>query len=357
MTSTDQAFIRAYRRDAARASTPAPTAPRTKRQPSAISAAFQTSVEYVGAEYPTDSLALPALPIDQMSLDDRSVTVVGSLPSLPKKAIPTPRQKGSIGRRPLSSFVNRKVADHPHADRSHVDQAHSIPKAAPALAQSEFNPQTTIAAFRWPSVCRAVWQRSALEYQRVAELLLTASTKQKRLVGVTGLRPGDGCTTTLLCLAAAVAGRDRRVLLLDANFHSPQLAVQLGVAPDTGWQDVLAHGIDLEEAVIRAQGDRVDLLPLDVHNLAAAELVLSLQPSITAGVLRHAYDVVLMDLGAILAPSSFATAVHLLRNMRIDSALLVADRRHSDQSDLSMASELLKENGCEPIGIIENRAA
>ena len=71
----------------------------------------------------------------------------------------------------------------------------------------------------------------------------------------------------------------------------------------------------------------------------------------------HRPAVVLLDLGAILAPSSFATTVHLLRNMSIDSALLVADRRHSGQSDLSMASELLKENGCQPLGIIENRAA
>ena len=147
------------------------------------------------------------------------------------------------------------------------------------------------------------------------------------------------------------------MILLDANFRSPQFAVQLGVAPDTGWQDVLARGLSVEEAVIHAQSDCVDLLPLDARNLDGPQLAAGVQPSITAGVLRYAYDVVLLDLGAILAPSSFATTVHLLRNMSIDSALLVADRRHSDQSDLSMASELLKENGCQPLGIIENRAA
>jgi hypothetical protein len=37
--------------------------------------------------------------------------------------------------------------------------------------------------------------------------------------------------------------------------------------------------------------------------------------------------------------------------------LLVADRRQTDQSDLAMAAELLQEHGCEPLGMIENRAA
>jgi Mrp family chromosome partitioning ATPase len=43
--------------------------------------------------------------------------------------------------------------------------------------------------------------------------------------------------------------------------------------------------------------------------------------------------------------------------MQIDGALLVADRRRSDKSDLAMAADLLNEHGCEPLGIIENRAA
>jgi Mrp family chromosome partitioning ATPase len=366
MTNTDQAFIRAYRRDAARAATQAPIAARTARQPSVLPAAFRTSVEFVGAEYPTSSAALRSIPIDEAVLPDDAVAIVGALPPLassikvPSKLAPTKKKnpsniprEGSIGRRPLSSFVNRAAADHATSDRSSADQS----PAAPSHADPEFAPQTNIAAFRWPSVCRAAWQRSAAEYQRVAELVLRQSAAEKRLVGIAGLRPGDGCTTTLLCLAAAVAGPDRRVILLDANFRSPQLAAQLGVAPDTGWQDVLARGLGVEEAVIRAQGDRVDLLPLDVRNVDGPQLAAGLQPSITAGVLRYAYDVVLLDLGAILAPSSFATTVHLLRNMSIDSALLVADRRRSDQSDLTMASELLKENGCQPLGIIENRAA
>jgi Mrp family chromosome partitioning ATPase len=349
MTNTDQAFIKAYRRDAARASTPAPTSSKAfgsrlsavrqilaaaSQQPAAeprASAPWQTSVEFVGPEYLANADLSSLMPLPAIEIE---------VPRVPTRM---PAQDPAIGRRPLSAFINRANAEQPAAE--------------PPQASAPFQPETTVAAFRWPSVCRAAWQRSAADYERVAELVLKQSGAERRLIGLAGLRPGDGCTTTLLCLAAAIAGRERRVILVDANFASPQLAIQLGVEPIAAWQDVLEHGLGVAEAVIRAERDRVDLLPLDGRGLDAAQLAAGLQTSITAGVLRYAYDVVLLDLGPILAPGSFATTLHLLRNMQIDGALLVADPRHSDPSELAMAANLLEEHGCEPLGIIENRAA
>jgi Mrp family chromosome partitioning ATPase len=342
MSNTNQAFIKAYRRDAGGSAPPAPIQrsalsarqsvagnsrqPTVENSPAAI---WQSSVEFVGPEYRTDTASLMSLP---------AIEAVVATPTTPP-----PAREPMIGRRPLSAFINRTNIEQAPAELPQVDPA--------------FQPETTVAAFRWPSICRAAWQRSAADYERVAELLLKQSAAERRLIGVAGLRPGDGCTTTLLCLAAAVAARDRRVILVDANFRSPQLAIQLGVEPAATWQNVLQHGLSVAEAVIRAERDRVDLLPLDVRGADGPLLAAGLQTSVTAGVLRYAYDVVLLDLGAILAPGSFATTIHLLANMRIDGALLVTDRRQTDESDLAMAADLLKEHGCEPLGTIENRAA
>jgi Mrp family chromosome partitioning ATPase len=349
MTNTNQAFIKAYRRDTASASTPAPTSskalgsrPSTVRQTATVdsqsfpagtyqaTSAWQSTVEYVGPEYRIDIASLVPPPAVEIENPITSTTLRST-------------SEPTVARRPLSAFIKR----------TNIDQ----PPAEPPQSDTRFQPETTVPAFRWPSLCRAVWQRSAADYQRVAELVRTQSAAGRRLIGVAGLRPGDGCTTTLLCLATAVAGDDRRVILVDANFSSPQLAIQLGVEPTAAWQDVLQHGRSVAQAVIRADRDRVDLLPLGGRPHDGAQLAAGLQTSVTAGVLRYAYDVVLLDLGAILAPSSFAATVHLLENMRIDGALLVADRRHTDQSDLAMAADLLNEHGCEPLGVIENRAA
>jgi Mrp family chromosome partitioning ATPase len=163
-----------------------------------------------------------------------------------------------------------------------------------------------------------------------------------------------------LCLAVALAARKCPTILLDANFRAPRLAGLLGVQPTTAWQDVLEHGLPVAEAVIRAARDGVDLLPLDLRASGdrgqnGAKLAAGLQTSITAGVLRYAYHVVLVDLGAILAPRSFSTISHLVRNMRIDAAVAVADPKHAQPDDFTVAGELVDETGCELLGVIENR--
>ena len=150
------------------------------------------------------------------------------------------------------------------------------------------------------------------------------------------------------------------MILVDANFRAPRLAGILGVAPTTCWQDVLEHGLPVAEAVIRAENDHVDLLPLDVRGpngreANGSQLAAGLQTSITAGVFRYAYDVVLVDFGAVLAPRSFATISHLIRNMRIEAAVAVTDPKHAERDDLTIAGELLDETGCELLGVIENR--
>ncbi len=317
--STNQAFIKAYRHDPPRAATPAPMAPAPTeslvRQPAAVPhAALQSSVQIVAADYgPVFTSATSATPI--------------------------------IGKRPLSSFVAEGTF------------------APPPAAEPTFRPETTVSAFRWPRVCRTLWEQYADQYERIADTLLTRCGREPGrggLIGVSSLHTGDGCSTTLLCLAVALAARKTSVALVDANFRAPRLAALLGNQPTTTWQDVLEQGLPVAEAVIRAEADHVDLLPLDARELAGrepdgAKLAAGLQTAITAGVLRYAYDVVLVDLGAVLAPRSYATMSHLIRNMRIDAALMITNPRNAEPDDLTIAGELLDETGCELLGVIENR--
>lgn len=231
------------------------------------------------------------------------------------------------------------------------------------LPHATFLPETTISAFRWPQICRSLWDRYSREYLHIADAIVSRTEIEPTrggIVGVASLHAGDGATTTALCLAAALAERQRRVILVDGNFRAPRLAGLLGVQPTTSWQDVLGKGLSVAEAVIRAESDKLDLLPLDLREPNSrepngAKLAESLQTVISAGVLRFAYEIVLVDLGAILAPRSFATIGQLIRGMRIASAVAVTDPKHAQPNDLAVAGELLDETGCELIGLIENR--
>jgi Mrp family chromosome partitioning ATPase len=320
--STNQAFIKAYRRDPPRTATPMPTATRPLRQlapqgaAAAPLAALQSSVEIVTAD-----ISWPA----------------------PPAAVSTSTH--SSGKRPLSSFAAGQTFE-----------------PAP-IVEPTFQPETLLSAFRWPRVCRELWDEHSTEYERVAQLMLDRCNREPGrggVIGVCSLHAGDGATTALLCLAVALAARKQSLILVDGNFRAPRIAGVLGAQPNTSWQDVLEHGLPVAEAVIRAEKDGVDILPLDVRDQTArepngAKLAAGLQTSITAGVLRYAYEIVLVDLGAILAPRSFATMNHLIRKMRIHTAVAITDPKHAETDDLTIAGELLDETGCELLGVIENR--
>jgi Mrp family chromosome partitioning ATPase len=334
--STNQAFIKAYRRDPPRSAVTSPTqaapAPRVAPPAAAIVAAganqWQSTIEIAAANF-----AWPA------------TSVVAGPPPAPLELDSSATAPAAPAKRPLSSFTPA-----PHFD------------PAP-LEEPTFLPETTISAFRWPPVCRALWERYANHYHHIAEILLGSAQREAgrgELVGVISLHAGDGATTTLLCLAIALAARKKSLILVDANFRAPRLAGLLGVQPSTSWQDVLGQGLSVADAVICAEDDHIDLLPLDVREPAArepngAKLAQSVQSTITADVLRYAYDMVLVDLGAVLAPRSFTTISQLIHNMRIEAAVAVTDPKHAEADDLAVAGELLDEAGCRLLGLIENR--
>jgi Mrp family chromosome partitioning ATPase len=366
--STNQAFIKAYRRDLPLSAAPAPTKPAAAahvHRPVVAetvvafpeNSIFQSTVEIATASFAWPNADFVATPV----VAPPAVEIPKSAPSyspprhqspashVPEPNLPAPHvpvSQSPVGKRPLSSFTPAPI-----------DEPFLMPEPT-------FVPETTISAFRWPQVCRALWERHQPHYDQIAGLLLERLPREPSrgaLVGIASLHAGDGATTTTLCLAIAMAARKRSVIVVDANYRAPRLAGILGVQPTTSWQDVLDHGLPVAEAVIRSEADGIDLLPLDLREPTArepngAKLASSVQTTITAGVLRYAYDMVIVDLGAILAPRSFATMSHVLRNMRIEAAIAVTDPKHAETDDFAVAGELLDESGCELLGLIENRA-
>jgi Mrp family chromosome partitioning ATPase len=72
-------------------------------------------------------------------------------------------------------------------------------------------------------------------------------------------------------------------------------------------------------------------------------------------VLLDHYDLVLIDLGAMLDPLSQATTLELMRNMRMNAAVAVTSPEPSDPRELGLVGQLLAQRGCALLGTIENR--
>jgi Mrp family chromosome partitioning ATPase len=310
MSTTNRAFIKAYRQDTADTSPAGGTAPAMLNQGSASTR-------------------------DPAGRTATATTAVGG----PDRAGFVSQRPGQ--KRPLSSFIAR-------------------PQLAIASAENVdanfLEPGTTVASFQWPKICRTLNQQSGPQLDHVVDLLRAQASAGHSLVGVMGLFPRVGATTTAICLASRAACRVRRVILADGNFCHPRIASWLDAVPTAGWEEVLKHSAPLAEAVIRATDDNLDILALGANaSKDPQRLAAGLQAAVSAGVLRHAYDLVLFDLGTFFDPASQPVVLELVRNMGIDTVVAVAGPQPADPRDMTTVTEYLEPLGCQLMGTIENR--
>ncbi len=319
MSTTNRAFIKAYRHDAA------DQAPAAKAAPAML--------------HPTNALPREAVATNAAA----TATAIGSETTRPKLDTHRPGPK-----QPLSSFIGRPQPPSPAIQREEIESDNT----------NLLEPGTIVASLQWPKICRTLNQASGSQLDRVAGLLRAQAGAGHSLVGIMGLFPRIGATTAALCLAARVARKARRAILVDGNFCHPRLATCLDSAPTVGWEEVLRHAAPLADAVIRATDDNLDILALGGKTPKdPLALVGGLQAAVCAGVLRHAYDVVLVDLGTFFDPISQPIVLELVRNMGIDTLVAVAGPQPADPRDMATVNEYIEPLGCELMGTIENRVA
>jgi Mrp family chromosome partitioning ATPase len=303
MSTTNRAFIKAYRHDAAQSGP--------------------------GGE-PT------------IAADHRAEVRVGNVGPVPHREVGVNVQTAT-DLRPLSSFIPRP--------QTSADIAESAP-------ENVLQPGTTVASFHWPAVCRTLLQQSGQQLDHVIRVMFARAGAGNSLIGVVGMFPRIGATTAALCLASRAAGRGRRVILGDCHFRSPRVASMLEAVPTAGWEEVLRHSATLADATIRASSDQLDVLALVARPLKDPQrLAGGLQAAVTAGVLRHAYDLTILDLGAFFDPVSQPILLEFVANMGVDAVVAIAGPEPADPRDIETIVEHLGHRGCELLGVIENRIA
>jgi chromosome partitioning protein len=119
-----------------------------------------------------------------------------------------------------------------------------------------------------------------------------------RVLAVFNHKGGTGKTTTAVTVAAGLAQRGQRVLLVDTDGQG-NVAVSLGIKSERSLYHVLVMGLDLGQAVTRARPN-LDVLPAN-ETLAAAELYLAGKRqrervlATRLGAARDLYDFVIID--------------------------------------------------------------
>lgn len=121
-----------------------------------------------------------------------------------------------------------------------------------------------------------------------------------RVITVAGGKPGSGCTTIAINVAAAMAQQGWRTVLIDGDEQCPEMVSRLNLKSTATLADVLAGRCNVHEALLAAPAGLqvVAGSPLASPDVAAAALLssLSITPLLTA-LCPHA-DLVVVDAGS-----------------------------------------------------------
>lgn len=272
MSAIDQAFIRAYEPDDAAA---------VSRGPRAVMDSSRSHAPH-------------------FRLSNRKEVITPPEPTLNATATSSGAAASTSQRRPLSSFAQQTPP-----------------------VEARFQPALEVDALRWSAVCDELCFKHTARWQGAIDALVAADEAGRSLVGVCGTARGAGATVATCCLARLLIHAGKTVAIIDGDFARAGLAQSLGLAADLGWEDVLAGRAPLADAVIHSLDDRLSVLPLVTGGIPAAEKLDGIHASISAGVLRYHYDLVLFDLGALGDELQEPVARRLVRRCRLDALLLV----------------------------------
>ena len=204
------------------------------------------------------------------------------------------------------------------------------------------------------------WQRQhsllAESFQAIATSLLLTNQDgdPARVVVVTSASPMEGKTTMVTNLGVALAGRGRRVLLVDADMRQPRLHEVFQVENHWGLSVMLHHGeeisdLDCDGLARRTAIPGLDLLPSGPRSSNVPCLLSSPRASDLFDRLRVCYDAVLVDTPPVLQISD----ARLLGRFA-DGVVLVVRAGKTLREAVRSAQERFDQDGTTVLGTVLN---
>ncbi|UCE58677.1 MAG: polysaccharide biosynthesis tyrosine autokinase [Phycisphaerales bacterium] len=189
-------------------------------------------------------------------------------------------------------------------------------------------------------------------YRRIwTNLQFSAPAEQRRSLLVTSPRAEEGATTVACNLAVAMAQRNRRVLLIDANFRRPRLQKLFNQTDKQGLSNVLIGSASLQSCVAQSGVASLDVLgsgpiPPNPVELLAGEVCEKLIAEAVAQ-----YDQVIIDTAPLLLASDALTL-----SSAADGVVLVLRAKRSTRGIARRARTLLGDVGAHLFGAVLNAA-
>jgi non-specific protein-tyrosine kinase len=192
----------------------------------------------------------------------------------------------------------------------------------------------------------------------LTSLELLSSGRPLKSLLVTGTQPEDGTTTVAVNLALAAVLAGKKVLLLDANFRTPQLHRIFQVENQRGLADILSGGLsqDVTQTVsisVAEDGPQRFLTLVTSGGTVSANVLTAIRtPEFAKALLTLVadYDLALVDTSPVLTAGDT-----LLFAPAVDGAILVLNAGTTAEEDAALAKERIRQAGGNVLGVVLNR--
>ncbi|MFN4177338.1 GumC family protein [Phenylobacterium sp.] len=180
--------------------------------------------------------------------------------------------------------------------------------------------------------------KTSIQYSRLGEPV--------RIVAITSALPGEGKTTTAMCLARASALQGVRVLVVDCDLHRRSMNRLMRTEPTRGLLEVLSGAATLEQAVVVDEQSGAHLLPLAPSALTPRDVfgTPAMDRLLTEFAVR--YDFVVLDCAPVLPVAD----VRVLAS-KADAVVFLAKWRKTPQHAIEAAFRLLAKIGAHIGGV------
>lgn len=192
---------------------------------------------------------------------------------------------------------------------------------------------------------------SVAEAFRVLRMAISYATADRpcKVVAISSALPGDGKTTTALCLARVAALSSLRVLLIDCDLRRRSLNSLLDISPQHGLVEVLNGTINWRDVIGKDEASGATVLPLAEEPATIRDMFSTPMMANLLDELRPLYDLIILD-----CPPVLAIAESRVLSMLADGTVIVARAGKTSAKAVDAVLDQLSAVGSGVIGIILN---
>jgi len=165
---------------------------------------------------------------------------------------------------------------------------------------------------------------------------------------VTSADPEAGKTTVAVNLAFVIAQTDKKVILIDADFHRPNVHTLLGISNRSGLSDIFRDNTRIKEVLSETKEGNLTVLTTGTLPPNPSELLASEKMDQFLEDAKKSSDLIVID------SSPFIVADAAILAAKVDAVLWVVRAGHTRRSHIKAMKEQIVRTGARIVGIVVN---